>query len=61
MITGIDLVKEQIKVARGEKLSFTQEDLQIKGHAIEVYMLKILKTIFYQILEGCKPTKGQEV
>jgi Acetyl/propionyl-CoA carboxylase, alpha subunit len=36
MITGIDLVKEQIKVARGEKLSFTQEDLSIKGHAIEL-------------------------
>lgn len=36
MITGIDLVKEQIKVARGERLSFTQEDLQIKGHAMEV-------------------------
>lgn len=35
-ITGIDLVKEQIKVARGEKLSFTQDDLQIKGHSIEV-------------------------
>ncbi len=35
-ITGIDLVKEQIKIARGEKLSFTQEDLEIKGHAIEV-------------------------
>ncbi|MFY8028550.1 MAG: acetyl-CoA carboxylase biotin carboxylase subunit [Bacteroidia bacterium] len=35
-ITGIDLVKEQIKVARGEKLSFKQEDLQIKGHSIEV-------------------------
>lgn len=36
MITGIDLVKEQIKVARGEKLSFTQDDLSINGHAIEV-------------------------
>ena len=36
MITGIDLVKEQIKVARGEKLSFTQEDLQIHGHALEL-------------------------
>lgn len=36
MITGIDLVKEQINVARGEKLSFTQSDLQIKGHAVEV-------------------------
>ncbi len=36
MITGLDLVKEQIKVARGEKLSFNQEDLEINGHAIEV-------------------------
>lgn len=35
-ITGIDLVKEQIKVARGEKLSFSQEDLKINGHALEV-------------------------
>ena len=35
-ITGLDLVKEQIKVARGEELSFKQEDLQISGHAIEV-------------------------
>jgi acetyl-CoA carboxylase biotin carboxylase subunit len=36
MISGIDLVKEQIKVARNEKLSFTQNDLKINGHAIEV-------------------------
>ncbi len=36
MITGLDLVKEQIKVARGEKLSFTQEDLKINGHSMEV-------------------------
>lgn len=36
MITGLDLVKEQIKVARGEKLSFTQNDLKINGHSIEV-------------------------
>jgi len=36
MITGIDLVKEQIRVARGEKLAFTQNDLKIRGHAIEV-------------------------
>ncbi len=36
MITGIDLVKEQVKIARGEKLSFKQEDLQINGHAIEL-------------------------
>jgi len=36
MITGIDLVKEQINVARGNKLSFTQSDLAINGHAIEL-------------------------
>ncbi len=36
MITGIDLVKEQIKIARGEKLSFTQEELTIRGHAVEL-------------------------
>ena len=36
MITGFDLVKEQIKIARGESLSFTQEDLKINGHAIEI-------------------------
>ncbi len=36
MISGLDLVKEQIKVAQGEKLSFSQQDLKINGHAIEV-------------------------
>jgi len=36
MITGIDLVKEQIRIARDEKLSFTQDDLKINGHALEV-------------------------
>ena len=36
MITGIDLVKEQINVARGNKLSFTQDDLKINGHSIEL-------------------------
>jgi len=36
LISGIDLVAEQIKVARGEKLGFTQEDLKINGHALEV-------------------------
>ncbi|MDP8298660.1 MAG: acetyl-CoA carboxylase biotin carboxylase subunit [Candidatus Tantalella remota] len=35
MVTGIDLIKEQIRVAAGEKLSFTQDDIKIKGHAIE--------------------------
>ncbi|MFN0291248.1 acetyl-CoA carboxylase biotin carboxylase subunit [Pedobacter helvus] len=36
MITGLDLVKEQIKIARGEALSFKQEDLKISGHAMEL-------------------------
>jgi pyruvate carboxylase subunit A len=35
-ITGIDLVEEQINIARGEKISFVQEDMHIKGHAIEL-------------------------
>src|SRR5687767_112380 len=36
MITGIDLVEEQIKIARGEKLSFTQDDIFINGHSLEL-------------------------
>jgi acetyl/propionyl-CoA carboxylase alpha subunit len=36
MITGLDLVEEQIKIARGELLQFKQEDLTIHGHAIEL-------------------------
>lgn len=35
MITGVDLIKEQIRVAAGEKLSFRQDDLRVIGHAIE--------------------------
>ncbi|MBU3663748.1 MAG: acetyl-CoA carboxylase biotin carboxylase subunit, partial [Bacteroidetes bacterium] len=35
-ITGVDLVKEQIRVARGETLGYTQEDLKIHGHAMEL-------------------------
>lgn len=36
LITGIDLVKEQINIAAGEPLSFTQDDLKINGHAVEL-------------------------
>ncbi|MHC5309705.1 acetyl-CoA carboxylase biotin carboxylase subunit [Myroides sp. LJL116] len=36
LITGLDLVEIQIKIARGEALPFKQEDLHIKGHAIEL-------------------------
>ena len=35
-ITGLDLVEQQIKIARGEKLSFEQSDLKINGHALEL-------------------------
>ena len=36
MITGLDLVEQQIKIARGEKLGFTQDDVVLNGHAIEL-------------------------
>ena len=62
MITGLDLVKEQIKVARGEKLSYTQADLKINGHAIEVrvcaedpknnFLPDIGKLVTYRIPKG---------
>ncbi|MEO1246651.1 MAG: acetyl-CoA carboxylase biotin carboxylase subunit [Pseudomonadota bacterium] len=35
MITGIDIVREQLSIAAGEKLSFSQSDVRIQGHAIE--------------------------
>ncbi len=35
MITGIDIIKEQIRIADGSKLSVRQQDIQINGHAIE--------------------------
>jgi propionyl-CoA carboxylase alpha chain len=36
LITGIDLVEQQIKIARGEALAFSQQDLNITGHAVEL-------------------------
>jgi acetyl-CoA/propionyl-CoA carboxylase biotin carboxyl carrier protein len=35
MVTGIDIVREQIRVAAGDELPFAQEDIEIRGHAIE--------------------------
>ncbi len=35
MVTGIDIVKEQLCIADGKKLSFTQDDIEMRGHAIE--------------------------
>ncbi len=62
MITGIDLVKEQIKIARGEKLSFRQEELKIQGHSLEIrvyaedptnnFLPDIGKLVTYKIPQG---------
>ena len=35
MVTGIDLIAEQIRVAQGDRLPFTQADIQLRGHSIE--------------------------
>lgn len=35
MVTGVDLIKEQLRVAAGQPLSITQDDIQIRGHAVE--------------------------
>jgi len=35
MVTGVDIVKEQLRIAAGEKLGFTQSDVRVTGHAIE--------------------------
>lgn len=35
MVTGIDIIKEQIKIASGEKLSFSQKDIRFSGHSLE--------------------------
>lgn len=35
LVTGVDIVKEQLRIADGQPLSFTQEDVQVRGHAIE--------------------------
>ena len=51
-ITGLDLVEEQIKVARGEELSYKQEDLYIKGHAVE------LRVYAEDVRENFNPSVG---
>jgi acetyl-CoA carboxylase biotin carboxylase subunit len=35
MITGVDIIQEQLRIAAGEKLAYRQADIQVKGHAIE--------------------------
>ena len=52
-ITGLDLVEEQIKIARGEKLRLEQKDLKFKGHAIE------LRVYAEDSLNGFLPNVGE--
>lgn len=64
-ITGIDLVEQQIKVARGEKLEIKQKDLKIKGHAVElrVYAEDSLNDFMPNVgtLEVYKTPKGKNI
>ena len=53
MITGIDLVEQQIRVAKGERLAFKQEDLKINGHALE------LRVYAEDSLDDFLPSTGQ--
>ncbi len=64
-ITGIDLVEEQIKIADGQELSFTQEDLEINGHALElrVYAEDSLDNFMPSVgtLDVYQPPKGKHI
>ncbi len=65
MITGLDLVECQIKVARGEHLPFTQEDLRIQGHAMElrIYAEDPMNNFLPSVgtLERYRPAKGENI
>lgn len=53
MVTGLDLVRMQIEVARGAKLKIEQKDVQIRGHAIEV------RIYAEEVLSGFLPSTGK--
>jgi acetyl-CoA carboxylase biotin carboxylase subunit len=53
MITGIDLVQEQLRIAGGEALRFSQDDVKIRGHSIECRITAELAT------EGFRPSPGR--
>ncbi len=65
LISGVDLVEQQIKIARGEKLQIKQEDLSIKGHALElrVYAENPLENFLPSVgkLETYKPPTGEGI
>ena len=64
-ITGTDLVEEQIKIADGQELSFTQDDLEINGHALElrVYAEDSLDNFMPSVgtLDVYQPPKGEHI
>lgn len=65
MITGLDLVEQQINVANNEKLTFSQEDLKINGHAFElrVYAEDSLNNFMPSVgkLEVYRPPSGKNI
>ncbi len=65
LITGLDLVEQQIKVANNEKLAFSQEDLKITGHAFElrVYAEDSLNNFMPSVgkLEVYRPPSGKNI
>ena len=65
LITGIDLVEQQIKIARGEEISFSQEELHIHGHALElrVYAEDPMKDFMPSVgkLEKYRGPKGENI
>ena len=65
LITGLDLVEQQINIANGEKLSFAQEDLKITGHAFElrVYAEDPLNNFMPSVgkLEVYSPPSGKNI
>lgn len=65
LITGLDLVEQQINVANNEKLAFSQEDINIKGHAFEVrvYAEDPLNNFMPSVgkLEVYRPPSGENI
>ncbi len=65
LITGLDLVEQQIRVARGERLAFGQDDLHIQGHALElrVYAEDPLNNFLPSVgtLTRYRPPQGPQV
>ncbi len=65
MITGLDLVEQQINVANNEKLAFSQEDLKMNGHAFElrVYAEDSLNNFMPSVgkLEVYRPPRGKNI